>query len=106
MSLDFTLTVNDEDVFSRNITHNLTNMADAAGIYQVLWHPEQFNSTKAVDCIEPLKNGLFELISNKAKYEAMNSPNGWGMYEDFVPFVTAVLTACCEYPLADIHVSI
>ena len=105
MSLDFSLNAADECVFSRNITHNLGRMADAAGIYEVLWRPDENGITKAQQCIEPLSVGLLELVRNRAKYEVYNSPNGWGLYEHFVPFVTAVLTACCDYPDAEISVS-
>ena len=105
MSLDFSLNAADECVFSRNITHNLNKMARAAGIYEVLWRPDENGITKACQCIEPLSAGLIELVRNREKYEAYNSPNGWGMYEHFVPFVAAVLTACCNYPDADVRVS-
>jgi hypothetical protein len=103
MSLDFSLkTPEGEVLFSRNITHNLTKMADAAGIYKVLWRPIENDYKVAGHCILTLREGLLELVCNQTKYEAYNSPNGWGMYEHFVPFVTAVLQACCTYPYADI----
>ena len=105
MSLDFSLNAADECVFSRNITHNLNKMADAAGIYEVLWRPDENGITKAHQCIEPLSSGLLDLVRNREKYEACNSPNGWGTYEHFVPFVTDVLTACCDYPGAEVRVS-
>lgn len=105
MSLDFSLNAADECVFSRNITHNLGRMADAAGIYEVLWYPEENNITKAHQCIEPLSAGLLELVRNRWKYESCNSPNGWGTYEHFVPFVTDVLTACRDHPDAEVRVS-
>lgn len=106
MSLDFYL--NDADgntVFERNITHNLNKMAVAAGIYEVLWRPDEHGIEKANQCIEPLQKGLIDLVSNRRKYEEFNSPNGWGLYKHFVPFVTAVLMACCDYPDANVMVS-
>lgn len=105
MSLSFYLEENGDTVFSRNITHNLGRMSDAAGIYEVLWRPDENGITKAKQCIEPLSVGLLELVRNRAEYEKYNSPNGWGLYEHFVPFVTAVLTACCDHPDADVSVS-
>jgi hypothetical protein len=30
--------------YQSNITHNLGSMAEAAGIYQALWHPEEIPS--------------------------------------------------------------
>lgn len=106
MSLDFYLSLNEEEVFSRNITHNLGKMAAEAGIYEVLWHPYEAACFHAKDCIPTLEKGLLELLRNKAKYEAFNSPNGWGLYEHFVPFVVAVLTACNEFPDANVSASI
>ena len=106
MSLDFMLMQDDKGVFSRNITHNLGKMANLAGIYEVLWHPEALGITKAKQCQDRLLLGLTYLVCNRSGCEAFNSPNGWGMYEHFVPFVTAVLTACCDYPDADVVVSI
>lgn len=105
MSLDFSLDQNDEHIFSLNITHNLGKMADAAGIYEVLWRPDENGITKAHQCIDPLADALLELVRNREKYEVYNSPTGWGLYKHFVPFVTAVLTACCDYPDADVSVS-
>ena len=105
MSLDFSLKEGGDCVFWCNITHNLNKMARAAGIYEVLWRPDENGITKANQCIEPLSVGLLELVRNRANYEAYNSPNGWGLYEHFVPFVTAVLTACCDYPDAEVRVS-
>ena len=105
MSLDFYLNQNGERIFSRNITHNLGAMAKEAGIYKCLWRPEENGITKASQCIEPLKAGLILLVTDPERFEQYNSPNGWGLYEPFVPFVTAVLQACCRYPDADVEVS-
>ena len=105
MSLDFTLSVDGDEVYSRNITHNLNKMAEAAGIYTVLWRPDENGITKAHQCIAPLREGLLDLIAHRAHYEQYNSPNGWGLYKHFVPFVTDGFMACCEHPDADVEVS-
>ena len=48
MSLDVYLTATRKvEVYQANITHNLTKMADAAGIYMVCWRPEELGFTKA-----------------------------------------------------------
>jgi hypothetical protein len=50
MSLDITLTVvRETSVFERNITHNLNRMADEAGIYGVIWRPEENGIETAAD---------------------------------------------------------
>lgn len=106
MSLDFTLErVQPCEVFSRNITHNLNKMAEEAGIYKHLWHPDEIGITKAYQLIKPLTDGLALLKSDPARFEALNSSNGWGIYEHFVPFVEACLEACKEYQDADVRTS-
>lgn len=106
MSLDVYLSATRPvEVYWANITHNLVGMADAAGIYQALWRPEEIGITKASQLIEPLTKGLELLKSDPAKFEAFNSPNGWGLYENFMPFVEKYLEACKENPDADVSVS-
>ena len=100
-----TYTEEDEQVYWANITHNLNKMADEAGIYEALWKPEEINKYKAKDIIEILEKGLSDLKSRPEHFEKFNSPNGWGMYEHFVPFVEDYLNACKEYPDATIEVS-
>jgi hypothetical protein len=94
-----------DEVYWANITHNLNKMADAAGIYKHLWRPDEIGITKAAQLIEPLRAGLALLKSDRERFEKFNAPNGWGLYEHFVPFVEKYPAACEEYPDADVHVS-
>ena len=75
-------------------------MADEAGIYMELWRPDEIGITRAKELIEPLTNGLELLKSDPSRFEVFNAPNGWGMYEHFVPFVEKYLNACIENPNA------
>ncbi|MDR2627481.1 MAG: hypothetical protein LBC40_05565 [Dysgonamonadaceae bacterium] len=86
-----------------NITHNLNKMAEAVGLYEVLWRPEEIGITIASQMIDPLEKGLKELEANPDKYKAYNPPNGWGNYEGFVSFCNSVLQKCREYPDAVIE---
>lgn len=110
MSLSVYLTIpsinggGEEYLYSANITHNLGEMAGKAGIYKALWRPDENGLEFAYQLIEPLSLGLKELKSDPVKYEAFNSPNGWGKYEHFVPFVEKYLIACQRYPLASVRV--
>lgn len=104
MSLDVYLRVGDEYVYSANITHNLQKMADAAGIHKCLWRPEEVSIHQAHQLIEPLKSGLEKLQSCPAWYQQYDSPNGWGLYIHFVPFVEEYLKACEEHPSAFVSV--
>jgi hypothetical protein len=94
-----------EEVYSANITHNLGKMAGEAGIYEALWRPEEIGKIKASEIIELLEKGLADLKARPEHFETFNSPNGWGMYEHFVPFVEKYLEACKEYPDAIIKAS-
>jgi hypothetical protein len=95
----------DDDAYSANITHNLGRMAEAAGIYEYLWRPEDVGATTAKDLIEPLRKGLRRLKAAPEKYKQFNAENGWGLYEHFVPFVERYLDACLTYPDAKVRVS-
>ena len=102
MSLDVTLR---KEVYTANITHNLGKMAESAGIYKALWRPEEEGYYYARDLIEPLTKGLALLTSDPERFKAFNSPNGWGMYEHFVPFVAQYLEACAANPDATVEAS-
>ena len=110
MSLDISLHYecdgNEITVFTANVTHNLGKMADKAGVYQVLWRPEEIGVVYAKDAVKLLEDGLRELKSKQKYFEKFNAPNGWGLYEHFVPFVQDVLDACYKYPNAKVHSSV
>lgn len=106
-----------EYVYDSNITHNLGNMAEKAGIYEALWRPyqlldeykkfadykeemefEEKQEIKASFIIPYLEKGLSELKSRPDYFKKFDSPNGWGLYKNFVPFVERYLDACKSFP--------
>lgn len=91
--------------YSANITHNLTKMAREAGIYMCLWRPEEVGITHARQLIEPLRLGIALMKSDRARFEAFNSENGWGTYVSFLPWLERYLAACEMYPDATVEVS-
>lgn len=106
MSLDVYLTaMRPVTVYDANITHNLGKMANEAGVYEHLWRPEGVGITKAAQLIEPLREAVAVMKADPERFQKYNSPNGWGLYENFVPFVEAYLAACIENPDADVSVS-
>lgn len=106
MSLDVHLdAVRSTTVFSANITHNLGKMADAASIYDCLWQPENSRITTAAQLIEPLKKGLTLMRAEPEKFREFDASNGWGTYDQFVPWIEKYLAACEENPDAVISVS-
>ena len=98
-------TEENEEVYWANITHNLGEMADKAGIYKALWRPEEIGAKYAKDIIEIVEKGLDDLKARPEYFEQFNSPNGWGMYEHFVPFVSDYLDALKENIDAEIYIS-
>lgn len=106
MSLDVYLTATRKTtVYDANITHNLADMAEKAGLYESLWRPEENGFITAESLIEPLEKGLKKLKTDPNFFRRFDSPNGWGLYEDFVPFVERYLAACKENPDATVEVS-
>lgn len=93
------------EVYWANITHNLGQMANAAGIYEHLWRPEEIGITKAGELIEPLTEGLNKMKADPEHYKQFNASNGWGMYVHFIPWIEKYLQACKENPDALISVS-
>lgn len=120
-----TYSEDEECIFDGGTTHNLGKMASKAGIYEALWRPyrlkaeynipdgehqaeydfEDENPMYAKDIIITLERGVKDLEKRPKYFEKFNSPNGWGMYEHFVPFVKRYLEACKENPEAVIRVS-
>jgi len=92
-------------VFCGNITHNLSKMANMAGLYEALWRPEELDITHAHQLIDILRDGLCLLKDAPVRFKALNPENGWGNYEGLVRFVEDYLKACEENPQAQIRVS-
>jgi hypothetical protein len=91
--------------YDSNITHNLNRMAREAGIYEALWRPDECQITKAAQLIEPLRTGLALMESDPPRFKKHDAENGWGTYEQFLPWIREYLSACEQYPDANISVS-
>lgn len=61
-------------VYDANITHNLGEMAEAAGIYGIVWRPEENGITTAEQLIEPLEKAIADMKARPEYYEQFNSP--------------------------------
>ncbi|MGL4757268.1 MAG: hypothetical protein ACRCXB_33365 [Aeromonadaceae bacterium] len=105
MSLDVMLMVGDEEVYWANITHNLNGMAGACGVYRACWRPEEINASKAAHIIPLLKDGIENLEAHPAHFKQFDAKNGWGTYDDFLPWLKSYLEVCERYPDADLRVS-
>jgi hypothetical protein len=109
-------------VYDWNITHNLVEMAEAAGLYKPLWRPymllpewddsagideyefEQGHTVLAKDIMGYIAIGYSKLISDPEHYKTFNPSNGWGSYEGLVEFTYTYLKACVDNPLAIVKV--
>jgi hypothetical protein len=92
------------DVFTKNITHAMAQMAEAAGLYAYLWHPEDKNISVARQLIQPLTDGLARLQDEPELFEKFNPPYGLGDFTSLVSFVKAYLAACQLDPDATVAV--
>ena len=88
--------------FCQNITHNLGGMADEAGIYGIIWMPEENGITTAWQLIEPLRKAIADMKADPDRFKKHNSSNGWGLYEHFLPWLEKYLQACEEMPGATV----
>ena len=95
------------NVWEGNQTHNLTEMAAAADLYTVLWHPEQRNPPIrfAFQAIPFLKAGIDAMQTTPKRFQDMNPPNGWGSYGGLLAFAESFLEACEAHPLARVEAS-
>lgn len=80
-------------------------MADKAGIYHACWRPEEIKASKAKHILPLLEKGYSDLESRPEYFKQFDSPNGWGIYDNFLPWVKEYLEACKEYPEATLWVS-
>lgn len=114
-----------EEVYHSNITHNLNIMAEKAGIYNAIWRPyrlspdfnpeeKDFNAEsefeesviiKASDIIDIVEKGFEDMKARPDYYMQFDSPNGWGLYKNFLPWIFNYLEACKKCPDAIIEVS-
>lgn len=106
MSLDvYLMALRRVSVFDANITHNLNTMADAAGIYQHVWRPDELGIKTAAELIEPLRAGIERMEADPTHFKTFDPPNLWGSYDVFLPWLKRYLAACKENPDAEIEVS-
>jgi hypothetical protein len=103
MSLDIWLTaVVEHEVVSRNITHNLGKMWVEAGIYDALYRSE---GKRAMDVLPELENGLVLMVNEPERFKKFSASNGWGTYEQAVPWLADLIEKFKEYPEGKIGIS-
>lgn len=106
MSLDLDLiVVGPHTVFDINITHNLNKMAEALGVYNILWHPEDLAKEAGVDkiyvknFIEPINKAIEKLSTNMEYYQKKYGPkNGWGSAQGLLEDLRKIRQAIEDNP--------
>jgi len=92
-----------DEVLDFNITHNLNRMAEEAGVYDVLWRPEENGVKLAVQLVKPLEAAIEMMMADPSRFQAHDAPNGWGTFEQFLPWLVKVLHACRAHPEAEVR---
>jgi len=64
----------------------------------------EFAGKLAGHCAPTLAAAIAELERDPAKYQAMDSPNGWGTYEHLLPALRELLAAFEAHPKATVVV--
>lgn len=111
MGLHFSLNVvKPVEIFSTGCTHNLTEMAEAFGLYDVMWHPESLfcgdGPIRASMLVPFLKKGIVRLKANPTKAKSYNPENGYGNYETLLRMAMDILNQCESNPDAIVEVDV
>jgi len=90
------------EVYSCNITHNLSKMASVAGLHGLLWGMKK--GTIAYNLIPRLKKGIRFLENNKSYCESFNPKNSWGDYNGLLKVTREILVICEKNPKAKVEI--
>lgn len=87
-----------------NVTHNLGKMAEAAGLYLVMWRPEEVGVALARDAAPLLARGVDALKTDPDYFRSLTPANNWGSYEGLLTVASEYLAAALRWPNAKIEV--
>lgn len=94
-----------DELWHANITHNLVSMAAEAGIYDIVWHPENLRIRSAGRLIGPLTDAISVMRADPERFKIYNPENNWGDYDGFVAWLDRYLDACKEHKNAVVETS-
>lgn len=89
-------------LFSANITHNLYRMWQEAGVHNVLY---ESHGKRAAEIRETIAEGVAAMACEPERFRTFDASNRWGTYENALPWLRSVLSACTEYPDGVIRIS-
>ncbi|MET9081410.1 hypothetical protein ABZX77_05815 [Streptomyces sp. NPDC004237] len=84
-----------------NYTSNVSGMWAAALGHSLADLAEE----NAGESLAALQRAVADMEANRARYEAMNPPNGWGDYQGALGYLRRLRDACAEHPKATIRIS-
>lgn len=90
------------EAYSANITHNLKPMWRLAGVHDALY---ESHGKLASDIAETLDRGVEFMRTHPDECRRLDSPNGWGLYVNALPWLERLAEQCRQYPNAEIRIS-
>jgi hypothetical protein len=101
MSLDVYLEVDGAQVYEGNITHALAKMADAYGLFDILWHPKESSIDEAWQLVDLMIDGLERMRADPdTAIEHEPECMAGGGLDYLAGFVRVYLEACQKHPKA------
>lgn len=92
----------DTEAWSRNITHNVTEMWRKAGVYEALYESD---GHQCKEYTRSLEYGLTAMLESFADYKLLDAANGWGRAEHALAFLWDAYRTFRDNPEGVIHVS-
>lgn len=86
-------------VWDGNITYNLGPMMRAAGV-----ELRDLHNLPAPAVANILSTAIGKMNAHPNQYREFDSPNGWGVYEDCLSFLTGLRDACQAHPRTTVEV--
>lgn len=102
-SVSASLSIDDREVWSYSMSDGLKPMAEAAGLYQVIWNPHELGFTHACQCIPALTSGVVALALDRMEFEEFNHRKDLYTYDDLLRFAQYFLNACRTWPMASVR---
>lgn len=87
-------------VWCKVINSDFKEMAKACGIYECLWSPAYFNMHTAGAVAPEVTRALRDLLNSPGYYKLFETP--YATYLAFRNFLVQYLSACVEYPDAEL----
>lgn len=85
------------------MTHNVSAMWVAAGCHDAVYMSD---GMKAKDLVPFLERGVLEMEKRPEDFKKLHAGNkGWGTYEQALPWLVTLLSACRAAPEAIVRIS-